>query len=328
MPSDIILRGEDALPDDLAALLREPPPEGVWHIPGHPPEPEKHGFVRRVVGALRAVTGRARAETMAFDDDEREDDDNRFGLWLTPEHLLLADDRGPRAVRREDIGGFSVRPVRRLGQRRSDLLAFELRQGRLYYPVEWLYDWAGQADKLRAELDRRLKKEPSRVGDLEDFAASRQFDGFVRWLDTEVRRLQPDTVSRSRLLELSAVALSSWPDETRRALPDWFLSKDVDASGRRDFARDKASWLLPLCRTVSLQATSHFPDADSVADCALTFRDVPLTRIEIDGSLDDRRFGALLAWAGTKPLKMLAIPGVTESQRARLAHFKREHRVA
>jgi hypothetical protein len=326
--SDNILRGEDALPDDLSALLREPPPDGVWHIPGHPPEAGKQGFAQRVVRALRAVTGQARRETTPLADDESEDGDQRFGLWLTGEHLLLADDEGPRAVAREDIVGLRVRRVQRLGRRTRDLLVFELGQGRLYCFVDSLDGWAGRSEELRAEVDRRLKTARAGTDALEEFAANRHFDGFVGWLDTEARRLQSDAADRAQLLELTAVALSSWPDETRRAPPDLFLAGEADGGGQRGFARGEASWLLPLSRTATFDAASHFPDATSVADCALTFRNVPLTGIELTGSPADGPFEALLIWAGTKPLKTLAMTGATGSQQTRLADFKRKHGIA
>lgn len=328
MPSTIVLRGEGALTGDLAALLREPPPDGVWHVPGHPPEVGNGGFARRVARALRTVAGRAHRGTTPIDDDEREEGDRRFGVWLTSEHLLLADDQGPRAVRREDIVGLRARRVRRLGRRARDLLVLELRQGRLYYPIDWLDGWTGQTEELRAEIDRHLQVGRTRVGALESFAANRQFDGFMRWLDTEVRRLQPDAADRARLLELTEVALSSWPDEARRAPLDFFLADEGDGGDRRGFACDGACWLLPLSRTAAFESASHFPDADSVADCALTFRNVPLTGIELDGSLGDGPFEALLVWAATKPLKTLVMTGASERQQARLADFKRAHGIA
>ena len=115
----------------------------------------------------------------------------------------------------------------------------------------------------------------------------------------------------------------------RRALPEGFVAGDApNGSERRGFARDVTCWLLPLGRTATVEAASHFPDADSVADCALTFRNVPLTGIELDGNLADGPFEALLIWAATKPLRTLAMSGATESQRARLADFKRQHGIA
>lgn len=326
--SDIILRGEDALPDDLSALLHEPPPDCVWHVPGHSPETANRGFAQRVVRALRAVTGQGRRETTPLADLESEDGGQRCGLWLTEEHLLLADDEGPRAVRREDIVGLRARRVRRLGRRTRDLLVFELRRGRVYLPVDLLDGWAGRPEELRTEVDRHLKVRHAGTEALEEFAANRQFDGFVGWLATEARRLKPDAADRAQLLELTAVALSTWPDETRRAPADLFLADDAESGGRRAFARDEASWLLPLSRTVTFDAARHFPDAASVADCALTFRNVPLTGIELTGSLGDGPFGALLIWAATKPLKTLAMTGATESQQARLADFKRARDIA
>jgi hypothetical protein len=328
LSGDIILRGEDALPEELSALLREPPPDGVWHLPGHPPETANLGFAQRVVRALKTVAGRSRHETPPLDDEGLEDGDGRFGLWLTEEHLLLVDDQGVRAARREDIVGLRARRVRRLGLRTRDLLVFELRQGRLYFSVNSLDGWAGRAEELRAEAGRRLKMGRARTDALEEFAADRQFDGFVGWLESEVRRLQPDAAGRAQLLELTAVALSSWPDETRRAPPDWFLADEADGSGRRGFARDEASWLLPLSRAATFEAASHFPDAASVADCALTFRNVPLTGIELDGSVGDGPFEALLLWAATKPLRTLTMTDANKSQQMRLADFKREHGIA
>lgn len=328
MPSDIILRGEDDLADELAVLLREPSPEGVWHVPGHPPPVETSAITRIVGRALRAVTGRARRAAPPLDDDGIEDGDRRFGLWLTRDHLLLADDDGPSAVRRKDIVGLRVRPTRGLSRRKRDLLVFDLRQGHLHFPVDWCEGWADRPDELRAEIDRRLKAGHARTDALEDFAANRQFDGFGRWLDTEIRRLQPDATSRAQLLELTSVVLSSWPDETRRAPPDWFLAGAADGGRRHAFARDEASWLLPLSRTATFDAATLFLDVDSVADCALTFREVPLTVIELDGGVSDGSFEALLLWAATKPLRTLTMTGATESQRARLADFKREHGIA
>lgn len=324
MPSEIILRGEDALPDDLSALLREPPTDGVWYVPGHP-SPADPGFAQRVARALRAVAGRP---LEAPQREEYVNGGGRFGLWLTHEHLLLADDQGPRAARRADIVGLRVRHVRRLGRHKRDLLVFQLRQGRLYYPADRLDGWAGRVEALRGEVEGRLNAGRRPVQVLEDFAANRQFDGFVGWLDTEIRRLQPDPADRAQLLELTAVALSSWPDETRRALPDWFLAGKADDGGRRRFACDEVSWLLPLSRTATFDAASHFPDATSVADCALTFRNVPLTVVELTGRLGDGPFEALLVWASTKPLKTLVVTGATETQQARLADFKRQHGIA
>ena len=328
MSSDIVLRGEQALPGDLSALLRELPPEGVWHLSGHSPQAGNRGFAQRFGRALQAVTGRARHETSPFDDDSDEDGDRRFGLWLTGEYLLLADGQGPRAVRREDIVGLRARRVRRLGRRTRNLLVFELSRGRLHFSIDELDGWIGRLDELHAEVDRRLKIGRSRVRALEEFAANRQFDGFARWLDDEVRRLQPDDASRAQLLELVAVALSSWSDDGRRALPDWFLASEADGRGRRRFARDNASWLLPLSRTATFDAAEHFPDVTAIADCALTFRNVPLSGIELDGSLEDGPFEAFLIWAATKPLRMLAMTGANEHQRARLADFKQERGVA
>lgn len=313
MPSDIVLRGDGNMPDDLSALLREPSPDGVWHLPGHAPA----GTTGLVGRALRAVTGRAPRRSLP-PGDEVAKGEPRFGLWLTEDHLLLADDRGPRAVRCEDIVRVRLRRMRRL-------LVLELRQGHLDFAIDWLDGWTERAGELRAEVDRRLKMGRTRLRVLEDLAASRQFEGFVRWLDTEVRRLKPDDAGRAQLLELTAVALASWPDETRRAQPDWFFSSDMDGNGRRGFIRDRASWLLPLCRVATFEAGVHFADAASVADCALTFRNVPLTGIELDGTLRDGPFEALLIWAATKPLRTLTVTGATERQQARLADFKRAH---
>lgn len=320
MPSDIILRGEDALPDDLLALLRDPPPEGVWHVPSYP-LPMDLGFTQRIARALRAVTGRPYE---APQPDEFGEIDGRLGLWLTEDHLLLADEDAPRAVRREDIVRVRTRRVRRFGRPTRDLLVFDLSQGRLYLPVDPLDDWAGRPEELRAEVERHLQMERAGTDALEEFAAKRQFDGFVGWLDTEVRRLQPDPDDRARLLELTTVALSSWPDESRRALPGMFLTRAPNGSAGQGFARDKASWLLPLSRTVTFDAASHFPDAVSVADCAATFRNVPLTGIELVGDLADGAFEAFMTWAATKPLKALAMTDGDEIRQARLADFKRE----
>ncbi len=320
MPSDIILRGEDALPDHLAALLQEPPSDGIWHLPGRPPPPDP-GFMQRVMRALRAVVGR-RPETAS---DEPAQGERRFGLWLTGEHLLLADGHRPRAVRRADIVGVLTRHSSR---RNRDLLVFELEEGQLDIPIDWLDGWEGRHEALKGEVERRLTMPSVRTDALEIFAANREFDGFVRWLDTEVRRLQPDADGRAQLLELTAVALSTWPDDARRAPAELFLAGERDGDGRPGFARDDASALLPLCRTATFDAARHLPDATAVADCAMTFRDVPLSGIEIDGKLGDRAFEAFLIWAGTKPLTALAMDGANERQRARLAEFKREHGLA
>jgi hypothetical protein len=100
--------------------------------------------------ALRTVTGRTQPS-----DDEDEDNGKRFGLWLTDDHVLLVDSRGPRAARREDV--VSLR-VHRVGRRREDLLVFKLRQGRLRFPIAWLGDWVGRAGALRTEVDRRQRE--------------------------------------------------------------------------------------------------------------------------------------------------------------------------
>jgi hypothetical protein len=54
--------------------------------------------------------------------------------------------------------------------------------------------------------------------------------------------------------------------------PDFFLAAEGDGGDRRGFAGDGAGWRLPLSRTAAFESASHFPDADPVADCALTFR--------------------------------------------------------
>lgn len=326
MPDDIILRGEANLPAELARLLHEPPPDGVWYLPGHRPQAKIHRFAQLVSRLLRAFTGKARRR------DGLRDDDPRFGLWLTEDYLMLVDERGPRAVRREDITRLRVH---RMGRRRRDNLAFELTQGRLRLPVDLLDGWAGRAQALRAEVDRRQKDwrardrtpavDPALRATAAEYAASRQFGGFVLWLNGEAADRRTDAASRAALIQASEEALASWPDETRRALPGWFLAGGpADASGRRRFARDKAFWLLPLSRAVSFDAASHFPDAVSLLDCAATFRSVPLTAIEIEGELSDSRFEAVLAWAATKKLKTLAVSGANEGQCARLADFKHE----
>jgi hypothetical protein len=326
---DRIIRGEARLPADLQALLHAPPPDGVWYVPGRPSRPGRFGglakFARRTWDIVMG-----RADNYRDDPQDASPDGGglRSGLWLTANHLLLVDERGPRAVRREDIQ--SVR-IHRIGRAKRDMLAFELQDGRMRIAVDSLEGWAGEAQALCMEVDGRQKAwrglGHTPIERVESYAANREFEGFTRWIEREARRLQPDDAGRARLLELTAVALSTWPDETRRAPPDWFLTGGADDGETRRFARDKASWLLPLARAVSLQAAS-FDDAVALLACAATFHDVPLTAIELTGTLEDEPFDALLAWAATKPLKTLTAPGANDGQRVRLADFKRERGIA
>ena len=156
----------------------------------------------------------------------------RFGLWLTDDYLMVADENGPQAVRRDDI--LNLR-LRRAGRRKVALLAVELRQGRrcIFAPTSskvlgwkgrgaangnrWAPEGVAPLEPARQqEFTDELANEPAVTA--ADYAANRQFGGFMRCGWTILRG--PPYCSRiplavPELFELTATALAAWPDEAR-----------------------------------------------------------------------------------------------------------------
>lgn len=279
--------------------MHAPPPEGVWHVPLRP----RRGAWQWLLPFVGA-TPRG---------------DDRVGLWLTDDYLLLADEKKARAVRREEI--VSLR-IHRIGSSGRDYLAVAVRGDRLRFPIDRLEAWEDRAEGLRAELDRRQRDwrtqrdAPKPAGGLQSlvaqYAASRDFTGLLHWLD-ESMGSHTDETSRAAARDVMATALGGWPDETRRAHPGWYL---LDG----EFAGSLASWLLPLSRALVIdRADALLPDVAAVRAAADTFRDVPLTVLEIAGPLTDAAFEAVLAWAASKTLQRLSLPDATSGQQERWA---------
>jgi hypothetical protein len=64
------------------------------------------------------------------------------------------------------------------------------------------------------------------------------------------------------------------------------------------------------------------PDAAAVRLAEATFRAVPLSAIEIRGTLDDPAFEVVLAWAASKKLQRFALPESTPDQQKQLAMLR------
>jgi hypothetical protein len=301
-----MLRGESDLPAALSALLYAPAPAGVWHVPLMP---HARAWHRLWPFGRKAPSGR------------------RLGLWLTDEVLLLADEQEVRVVQRAAIRSLRVH---RVGRRRRDHLAIEVGDARLRFPIDRLDGWSGRAEGLRSEVARRQREWRNQReaassarpdlpigGGLQSlvarYAASRDFAGMLRWLDEAMQGFA-DPASRVAAVDAMEIALSTWPDEGRLAHPDWYL-----LDGR--FAGAWASWLLPLSRRLVLER-ELLPDAAAVRLAEATFRAVPLSAIEIRGTLEDPAFEVVLAWVASKKLQHFALPESTPDQQKQLAALR------
>ncbi len=390
----ILLRDEKELPADVRALLHAPLPEDVWYVPSTVRFGNPYRFASKLTlgilifalalflpTALRdASKGKFLSDGFAItlsmvlfaavfysicrrlsknaERIERDLNDGhlRFGLWLSPRHVMARDMEGIRAASRKDIEKTHVYHA---GNGRPDLLVITLRnRERIYVMVNALDGWLNQADKLGSEFQSRLSGIPGisrqQIVQMADACLPRKhFSEFMKWLDGEAGRLKAGKTDRLALLEMADAALTSWPDSARdaQAFDEWFLlteggdtweygvGEQVSDYRYLGFKESGAFWLLPLCRTVYFfEAESIFPNVASVEACARTFQQVPLTSINFTGGMDTAVFDAFLAWAATKPLKTLksrnystqrnSVSNLEEFLVVRLADFKRLHNLA
>lgn len=190
MAETLILRAETALPADVRALLHGALPEGVWHLPSHPrlSNPFRFATAASLV-VLVAMMGlffitvftasrfrsegftitlglvlfsagihwlcrRGKARAVRLDEDLKADR-VRYGLWITPNHVVVRDlDEGIRCVRSLDIANTHIY---RSGHPPFDLLVLTMTNRQtVRILVNGLDGWTGQADRLHKEVERRL----------------------------------------------------------------------------------------------------------------------------------------------------------------------------
>lgn len=340
----------------LHATPDEPLPPGVWHLPSHPRINRPFRAAAAISLALLLITvslfavvageafgqGQFRGEGLIITGSmvlfaavlyglcrwannktlRREAEGHigrtRWGLWLTPQHVLVHDnDEGIRCVRKQDV---TTTHIYASGRPPLDLLVLTLTNGHpIRIAVDSLDGWRGRASQLRQEVVARLGENPAtNVGiSLEQvkkiatyYLPHQQFSYFVRELNQEAQRLQYGANEKTALLALAEQALMQvdWPGASRYAMDDWFMwtetvNDDCSESDTRflGFKKAEALWLLPLCRAVSFhEAENIFPTVDSVRDCATTLQAVPLTLIEFNGGMADDVFDAFLTWVATK----------------------------
>lgn len=190
MAESLILRAEDELPPDVRALLHGSPTEGVWHLPSHMRLGNPFRFAAAVsLVVLVTMTGlffitiftatrfrsegfaitlslvlfsagihwlcrRGKAKAVRLEEDLKAGR-VRHGLWITPKHVMVHDlDEGVRCVRRLDI---SKTHIYHSGRPLVDLLVLTLTNRQtVRILVNGLDGWAGQADRLRDEVETRL----------------------------------------------------------------------------------------------------------------------------------------------------------------------------
>jgi hypothetical protein len=388
----LIIRKENALPADVRALLHAPPPAGVWHCPSHlalgtPFRAAATLTLVLLIGALAffvmvnvdawnrgnlrsegffitlgitvlpavlyALARRAKAKAERLEADIKAER-LRFGLWLTPQYVLVHEgDQLIQCARRQDIAKSYVYHA---GGGRPDLLVLELTNtSKVYIAVRWLDGWAKQEERLKAEFDSRLAAPPGFTAEdmrrRSDHYKPDGFSPFIRELDNDAQRLNSGSSEKAALLSMAEAALAAWPDKSRRAMDEWFMHTEVNAtyeyggsqSGSekryQGFIKGPSFWLLPLCRSVNFdEAESIFPNVAAVQDCAAALQGVPLTTIEFTGGMDDDVLDAFLAWSATLPLKALtasnystersSVSNLSDRQRKKLADFKAVHHVA
>ena len=392
MAESLILRHEAELPPDVQALLHGPAPAAVWHQRSHPRigNPFRVAAVASLaifvltlglllITAFESVRGgRFRSEglfiTLALTlfaagfhwichratrkaerlEADVQSERVRFGLWLTPQHVLLHDYEGLSCARRADIAKTHVYHA---GGGRPDLLVLTLRNRQtIYVSVNALDGWAGQAEKLREVFDARSVAKPrisaEEMQRIADGCLSRKnFSDFTRWLDEEAQRLESGPGERAALLAMADAALASWPDSARspnngdfmlvEANGVWEYGVNSDSGPEtfyRGFKKQDAIWWLPLSRSIYFfEAESILPDLASVQDCAATLQPVPVTEIHFKGGMAPAVFDAFLAWVATKPLKVLdaqdyrpepnSLSNLRDSLRKQLADFKDLHKL-
>ena len=394
MAENLILQTEGELPADVRALLHAPPPDGVWHVASHPRTGNPFRIAAAITlvllvaalilftvtnadawrprsfrserffitlgpvllaGGLYSLSRRAKAKAERSEADAQAGR-VRFGVWLTTQHLLVHDYEGICCACRADIAETHVYHA---GGGRPTLLVLTLRGGqRIRIIVAALNGWAGRAEELRAEFERRRAVNPGVTAEemrhwAEFYLPHKNFPGFIRVLDDKAQQLKSGTLEKAALLAMADATLAAWPDKARSPLNEWFMLTETDGTweygvnnaysgGGTAYLGCKmgsAHWLLPLCRAVHFEeAESIFPSAASVEDCATTFRDVPLTMIEFTGGMDAAVFDAFLAWAATKPLKTLTARRYNPERNSRqqpdddlfkkLAAFKQQRQIA
>ncbi len=280
----------------------------------------------------------------------------RYGLWLTAQHVLVNDYEGMCCARKQEIAKTHVYHA---GGGRPDLLVLTLMNQQLVYILANALDgWYGQSEKLCSEFDQRLKVNPGisteEMQKKADYYLPRtNFCYFIIDLDKEAVRLKSGAAEKAALIAMAETALAAWPEKVRSPLNEFFMTTEIDGTYEygvnnaycggtityHGFHKEKAHWLLPLCRTVSFyEAELIFPNVASVQDCAATFQNVPLTMIEFTGGMEDDVFDAFLAWAATKPLKMLtarnysternSVSNLRDHLRKQLVAFKEQHHLA
>ncbi len=391
MSADLILRTETELPADARALLHGPPTADVWHVGSQPRLGNPFRFAtavtrvlllallalfvitawesgRRgrllnegffitlslvvVAAGMHGLCARFKAKALRLEADMQAGR-VRFGLWLTPTHVLVHDhDEGIRGVARQDIAQTHVYHS---GRPPVDLLIFTLTSGQpVRVLVNALTGRAGKAEALRAEVDAWLQPGIGiTAAEVWQSAAlylkHQRFGEFAQSMAGVAERLKLDGAGRAALLTMADAALAEWPDEARGASEEWFIHSEIDGTYEygvnnaaiggttyHGFKTNTAHWLLPLCRTVYFhEGESIFPDIASVQDCATTFQAVPLTVIHLTGGMADEVFDAFLAWAATKPLRTLvardystarnSVSDLSAPQRQQLAEFKQQH---
>ena len=386
MVANLILRTEQALPAHVRALLHDDPPPGVWHLPSHVRASNPFRFASTVslivlvgvvilclstvltasrfrsegiaitLGLVLFASGihwwcrRGLAKSVRLEEDVKAGR-IRYGLWITPQHVLVHDQEGVNCVARQDIARLYVYNS---GRPPIDLLVLALHnKATVSVLVNALDGWAGQAARLQQEVQARLFAQLGITAqEVREIVAHyppkpEAFWQMMRQLDALAQQLKLDAAGNAALCEMVDVALNAWPDESRVTSDSWFMLTEIDSSyeyGVNACSSGTAylgflahpSWRLPLCRRVFFdQAQSIFPTVESVQKCAATFRAVPLTVIEFTGGINGPVFDAFLDWAATKPLKALvandystdrnSVSNLYANQRKALEVFKAAH---
>jgi len=79
----------------------------------------------------------------------------RFGLWITPSHLLHKDMEGLQCVEKHEIESTSIYYS---GRPRVDMVVLTLRnKQKIYIVSDWLVGYYRKVELLKKEIDERLK---------------------------------------------------------------------------------------------------------------------------------------------------------------------------
>ncbi len=203
----------------------------------------------------------------------------RFGLWITPTHLLCHDmNEGWNCVSKADIGYLDIYKSSRPP---IDMVVLHLHnKQQMRIVATWLNGYYQKVEELKLLIESKLVSEKIKPGEIDNFInqhnTSNEKNNRFSLLIIFVERYNKDHnltgQEKHELIAYINKKIETWAAEDRVAKEDWWVDIDVDESYQygvnsaitkefRGYYKDP-NWMMPLAKT----ATLDFEMADLIAE--------------------------------------------------------------